>query len=751
MLVSHTDRPRELKWYHAGPMLYGDWGTSRFYVLGLALFYALHASFWYVFAVGLLVAAVGWAYTIICRCYPDGGGVYSAAKHTNRQLAVVGALLLFADYIVTASLSAYDGIRYMGLQKPYVLFVAMGAIFLVGVINFVGPKKAGAVALVVALATLFLTAILTVFSIPHLATGWVAIHRPTEAAPIQWSNFVAVVLALSGVEAIANMTGIMVPPVPRTANKAIWPVLVEVVLLNLVLAVAMNGLPAAGYDLGQAPGHAYQQVADLQKAHSDWRSNAEVQGNITALAQRAGVTPEELTSAPEELKTHVEDTQDAVLRVMAKVYVDPHLKIFSWICGFVFGALLLSAVNTAVADMVSIQYVMSRDTELPRILTKLNIFGVPWYALVAAVGLPIGLLCIFQNVYQLANLYAVGVVGAIAINLGSCSLNREMPVKKWERTGLVILAAIMVCIEATLIWEKPDARYFAGFVLCSGLLARFFTKTYPKLGAAERGYSLASWAALLVVIAVLLHHFEPVISQALHDKVVLFEWGDTGSYAVYLLILILLLIGGASANYGIGYLRGKIALPAPVGRGELERLREGAMPAPAGGAEVAAEGAGGGAGGRALAIGPVPAEGGEVDLARPHVLVATRGAAKLLEFAANYCRKTGSIMFPLFVRQVNVLIPGQTKAPGLEEDREAVAALEQAVAICRKHHVPMIPMYAVSSDVAYTILDFAATYNAEAVLMGVSRQGTLLRALRGDVITAVADNLPEDISLLVHA
>ena len=180
-------------------------------------------------------------------------------------------------------------------------------------------------------------------------------------------------------------------------------------------------------------------------------------------------------------------------------------------------------------------------------------------------------------------------------------------------------------------------------------------------------------------------------------------------------------------------------MPAPVGKGELERLREGVVPA------------GAAAAGAALATGPFLAEGGEVDLARPHVLVATRGASKLLEFAAHYCQRTGSIMFPLFVRQVNVVIPGQPGTHTVEEDREAVAAFKKAVEVCQKHHVPMIPMYAISSDVAYTILDFAATYGVEAVLMGVSRQGTLLRALRGDVITAVADNLPEDISLLVHA
>ena len=496
MLATHSERPRELKWYHAGPMLYGDWGTSRFYVLGIALALSFHASFYYVLGVGLLVAAVGWAYTIICRCYPDGGGVYSAARHTSKNLAVVGALLLFADYIVTAAMSAYDGIRYMGVHKEIVPYLAMGAILLVGVINYIGPKKAGTIALIVTLATLALTLVLAVFSVPHMAAGWASVHLPTEPVKVQWSHFVGVVLALSGVEAIANMTGIMVPPVTKTANKAIWPVLVEVVLLNLVLAVAMNGLPAAGYDLGTAPREVYEKVEEIRVAHPELAppgkvSAGEAQVDFGVLAKSSNISVETLASLQrdEELKKHQDDSEDAVLRVMATTYVHP---LFGLICGFVFGALLLSAVNTAVADMVSIQYVMSRDTELPHILTRLNKFGVPWLALIGAVGLPVVILCIFQDVGTLANLYAVGVVGAIAINLGSCSMNKKMPVKSLERAGLFVLAVIMVVIEATLIWEKPDARYFAAFVLASGLAARFFTKTYPHVvGEETRGMSLA--------------------------------------------------------------------------------------------------------------------------------------------------------------------------------------------------------------------------------------------------------------------
>src|ERR1700740_331075 len=103
-----SERPRNVGWLQAAGLLFGDWGTSRLYVLGLALFFAGRTSFWLIVAMSILILAVGWAYTRSCRTDPDGGGVYTAAKSKSRMLAVVGALLLFADYTVTASLSSLD-------------------------------------------------------------------------------------------------------------------------------------------------------------------------------------------------------------------------------------------------------------------------------------------------------------------------------------------------------------------------------------------------------------------------------------------------------------------------------------------------------------------------------------------------------------------------------------------------------------------------------------------------------------------
>ena len=56
MLVAEN-RPRNLKWYHAGPLLFGDWGTSRLYVLGLAFYYTAHASVIYLAAMSLIMLA----------------------------------------------------------------------------------------------------------------------------------------------------------------------------------------------------------------------------------------------------------------------------------------------------------------------------------------------------------------------------------------------------------------------------------------------------------------------------------------------------------------------------------------------------------------------------------------------------------------------------------------------------------------------------------------------------------------------
>src|SRR5215469_2788862 len=106
-------RPRNLDWKRAGALLYGDWGTSKAYVIGLAFVAAGFSSLPIVVAVCVLTGLVGINYAVICRHFPDGGGVYSAARSQGRLLAVVGALLLLADLTVTAALSGWSALTYI--------------------------------------------------------------------------------------------------------------------------------------------------------------------------------------------------------------------------------------------------------------------------------------------------------------------------------------------------------------------------------------------------------------------------------------------------------------------------------------------------------------------------------------------------------------------------------------------------------------------------------------------------------------
>src|ERR1043166_9691124 len=54
-------------------LLYGDWGTSKAYVIGLAFLAAGFSSLPIILAVCGVTALVGINYIVICRHFPDGG------------------------------------------------------------------------------------------------------------------------------------------------------------------------------------------------------------------------------------------------------------------------------------------------------------------------------------------------------------------------------------------------------------------------------------------------------------------------------------------------------------------------------------------------------------------------------------------------------------------------------------------------------------------------------------------------------
>ncbi|HET6426692.1 MAG TPA: universal stress protein, partial [Planctomycetaceae bacterium] len=105
----------------------------------------------------------------------------------------------------------------------------------------------------------------------------------------------------------------------------------------------------------------------------------------------------------------------------------------------------------------------------------------------------------------------------------------------------------------------------------------------------------------------------------------------------------------------------------------------------------------------------------------------------------------------LFVRQVAVPVLGTATNFGSESDPEAQTAFANIKELAKASGVPVRLLYTVTSDIPDAILDFAATFGVERVILGATQRGSLWRTMKGDVIQGVAQHLPERTTLLICA
>jgi amino acid transporter len=619
-------------------------------VLGLAFFYTAHASALYLGAMSILMIGVAWCYTIICRCFQEGGGVYTVAKQLSPTLAVLGATLLLCDYVVTAALSVVDGMHYFGLSAPgpgesriILVGLCIAAIAVIGIINWFGAQSAGRLALVIAIAALSLSAIIGVMSIPFFKIGLSGVsggHESVSSWTDRWQSLVRIVLALSGVEAVANMTGLMRPPVPRTAKKTIWPVLIEVVVLNMVFGVALSGLPAL-MD-AHKPDHIVHQVEPAMAAAAA-RETAERTRTVADTEIAARLTEIEKAGPPSEVLKY----RDTAVRVLAeavglKVGGAALSRALGIAAGIIFGLLLISAVNTAVMATVSVLYSMAQDKELPKPLSRLNYSGVPWIGLVIACIIPSVLLIIMSDVAHLADLYAVGVCGAVTISVLGCVVNKRLAIKRWERTGMALVGAVMLAIETTIVVNKWHATLFASILIASVLVTRFILTRTAAAKTAPVPTPIAGWLAEL--------------------------------------------------------------------RQEPPKLLSGST----------------------------------------RIMLAARGQDQA-EYAVDLARKRGAVLFALYVRTLRIIDIQPGQLPKIEDDPEAQRTLGTAAVLAKQAGVPFFPIYVTSSEIADEILDYTATFGCDTLIMGKSQRGLFARAIEGDPVTKIAQNLPDGISLITRS
>ena len=375
----------------------------------------------------------------------------------------------------------------------------------------------------------------------------------------------------------------------------------------------------------------------------------------------------------------------------------------------VFGVLLLSAVNTAIGALISTQFLMGRDRELPDIFRKLNNWGVPTWGLVVSTVVPLALVLLVSDLSGLAELYAVGVVGAIATNLGACSTDRKLELKVWERTLMFVTFVVMVVIELSLFIDKPMARTFAVAVLAIGLTLRVLAREQAQRGA---------FVLVLVMVGALC------------------AFKDYAAAAVAVSVL--------AAGLILRGLLGERKIKLDARKAKLAALNPNASAFPGLGStfpgmppEVTAR-----------SVDTMPPIGNQETANGTPMLCAVRGVGKTLDFALEDARESHRPLYLLFVREQPVITSEDRKRKWREDD-DARAIFSYARS--KAGGAVVLPGYAVSDSPADTIVDFAATIGASRLMLGAPSRIGLVNLLRGNIIRQVSDLLPDDIHLLVYA
>jgi hypothetical protein len=85
------------------------------------------------------------------------------------------------------------------------------------------------------------------------------------------------------------------------------------------------------------------------------------------------------------------------------------------------------------------------------------------------------------NVEMLSHLYAIGLVGAMTINLGSTATDKTVHLKSVIRWFMVTSATVLLAIEISISVNKTQAAIFASSILIAGLSARALAKRAVKL------------------------------------------------------------------------------------------------------------------------------------------------------------------------------------------------------------------------------------------------------------------------------
>ena len=418
-------------------------------------------------AIVILLAIVTISYEQTIHAYPGGGGAYIVARDNLGELpAQTAGAALLTDYILTVAVSIAAGVAQIVSAYPdlfpYRVWVSVGAVFIIMLINLRGVKESGTAFAVPAYFFVVMMVATVGYGIFRSLTGSLGtvvdppeVHLTHTIGPITvfllLHAFANGTTALTGVEAISN--GITAFKEPRSRNAGITLIWMSLILGSLFLGIS----------------HLTSQIG--------------------------GVFSEEET----------------LISQLARTVFDGRGLLY---LGTIWATtiILIMAANTAFADFPRLGALHAGDGFLPRQLTFRGSRLVYSNGIIALSVIASLLIIIFQaSVTRLIPLYAIGV-------FLSFTLSQMGMARRWWRVGHLKPGDEIVDLGSTLKYE-PGWQYkmvINGFgAVCTTIVMVVFAGTKFREGA---WIILILVPVLVTIFFTIHHHYKDLASHLTLDK-----------------------------------------------------------------------------------------------------------------------------------------------------------------------------------------------------------------------------------------
>ena len=376
--VSQEDEHNQSK-HLLGPILcwavvFADIGTSVYYTPGILYQTVGKLAGFFVLLTMTVFVLLTLKYSEVTYRFPQGGGVVTvAAQAINHWVGALGGMFILVDYFLTAAISCLSGMLYLSVVVPMIgpiaLWITIGALVLLGLLNWVGISESAKVSLVGAVIAFIsdLAILFTVFT--HLSLGeffslFGEMFRGHALTPTSiLVGFAGSFLAFSGLESISQLSPVMRSPRKKVAARALLLVVLTIGLTSPLLTMLSTLLVTdkAGHPLATDPVLSAQLISLLG---GKW-------GGLV-------------------LQTEVAISASA---------------------------LLVFASNTAIIGSYHVFMALSRMEFFPGFVLKRNrLRGTPHYSIALATGIPIIILIVVRgNINILGDMYAFGLLGAFTL------------------------------------------------------------------------------------------------------------------------------------------------------------------------------------------------------------------------------------------------------------------------------------------------------------------------------------------------